>query len=220
MQDRIGPNRVGPWGLLQPLADGGKIFLKEEVIPAHVDKVFYLLAPAVGVRAPALLALAVVPFGSTTSRRPPPQATLAAFDTAQQAVSRAASRFSRRPGPRHRHPVYVRHRLAGGVRRDPRRVECEQQVLAARLAAVVGPDHQLRNPARHEHRRRAALRRSLNLETIIAWQAGTDWHVFFQPLAFLLFFTAACTPSATACRSTCRKPSRNSSAATTPSIRR
>src|SRR6266542_6101049 len=47
MQDRIGPNRVGPGGLLQPLADGGKFFLKEEVIPTHVDKVFYLLAPAV-----------------------------------------------------------------------------------------------------------------------------------------------------------------------------
>src|SRR5260370_1103538 len=49
IQDRIGPNRVGPGGLLQPLADGGKFFLKEEVIPKHVDKVFYLLAPAVAV---------------------------------------------------------------------------------------------------------------------------------------------------------------------------
>lgn len=64
MQDRIGPNRVGPGGLLQPLADGGKFFLKEEVIPDHVDKVFYLLAPAVAVGT-ALLALAVVPFGAT-----------------------------------------------------------------------------------------------------------------------------------------------------------
>ena len=49
MQDRLGPNRVGPGGLLQPLADGGKFFLKEEVIPSHVDKVFYVLAPAVAV---------------------------------------------------------------------------------------------------------------------------------------------------------------------------
>src|SRR3954469_5127170 len=67
MQDRLGPNRVGPGGLLQPLADGGKFFLKEEVIPSHVDKVFYLLAPAVAVGT-ALLALAIVPFGAT----PPP----------------------------------------------------------------------------------------------------------------------------------------------------
>ncbi|MBN9122517.1 MAG: NADH-quinone oxidoreductase subunit NuoH [Planctomycetes bacterium] len=65
MQDRVGPNRVGPGGLLQPIADGGKFFLKEEVIPDHVDKVFYLLAPAVAVGT-ALLALAIVPFGATT----------------------------------------------------------------------------------------------------------------------------------------------------------
>ena len=65
MQDRIGPNRAGPGGLLQPIADGGKFFLKEEVIPDHVDKVFYMLAPAVAVGT-ALMALAIVPFGATT----------------------------------------------------------------------------------------------------------------------------------------------------------
>jgi NADH-quinone oxidoreductase subunit H len=64
MQDRIGPNRVGPGGLLQPIADGGKFLLKEEVIPDHVDRVFYLLAPAVAVGT-ALLTLAIVPFGAT-----------------------------------------------------------------------------------------------------------------------------------------------------------
>jgi NADH-quinone oxidoreductase subunit H len=68
-QDRFGPNRVGPWGLLQPIADGLKFLLKEEVIPSHVDRIFYLLAPAVAL-ATALLAFAVVPFGPTT---PPPQ---------------------------------------------------------------------------------------------------------------------------------------------------
>jgi NADH-quinone oxidoreductase subunit H len=69
VQDRVGPNRVGPGGLLQPIADGGKMFLKEEVIPAHVDRVFFLLAPAVAF-ATAMLAIAVVPFGSTTPPKP------------------------------------------------------------------------------------------------------------------------------------------------------
>ncbi|MFM7865709.1 MAG: NADH-quinone oxidoreductase subunit H, partial [Planctomycetaceae bacterium] len=62
MQDRVGPNRVGPMGLLQPLADGVKLLLKEEVIPPHVDRVLFLIAPGISVFT-ALLAFAVVPFG-------------------------------------------------------------------------------------------------------------------------------------------------------------
>src|SRR5438105_13510482 len=66
VQDRLGPNRVGPWGLLQPLADGGKMFLKEEVIPTHVDRIFFLLAP-VAALGTALLTMAMVPFGGTSA---------------------------------------------------------------------------------------------------------------------------------------------------------
>jgi NADH-quinone oxidoreductase subunit H len=77
MQDRLGPNRVGPKGLFQPLADGGKFFLKEEVVPSHVDRIFYLLAPAVAVGT-ALLALAIVPFGATTPAPDPVPARLTA----------------------------------------------------------------------------------------------------------------------------------------------
>jgi NADH-quinone oxidoreductase subunit H len=66
MQDRVGPNRVGPWGLLQPLADGAKFILKEDIIPSHVDKVLYILAPCMAVFT-AMLAFAVVPFGPVDS---------------------------------------------------------------------------------------------------------------------------------------------------------
>ncbi len=62
MQDRIGPNRVGPYGLFQPVADGLKILLKEGVIPSHVDKTLFLTAPAISVFT-TMLAFAVVPFG-------------------------------------------------------------------------------------------------------------------------------------------------------------
>jgi NADH-quinone oxidoreductase subunit H len=62
MQDRRGPNRVGPFGIFQPLADGLKFLLKEDVIPAQVDKTLYLLAPTVSLFT-TLLAFAVVPFG-------------------------------------------------------------------------------------------------------------------------------------------------------------
>src|SRR3954469_13812547 len=63
MQDRIGPNRVGPYGLLQPLADGLKFILKEDVVPGYADKLLFLVAPGIAVST-ALLAFAVVPFGA------------------------------------------------------------------------------------------------------------------------------------------------------------
>ncbi|WP_300335543.1 NADH-quinone oxidoreductase subunit NuoH [Accumulibacter sp.] len=64
MQVRIGPNRVGPWGLIQPIADGLKLFLKEVVVPTGADKSVFLIAPMFAF-APALAAWAVVPFNDT-----------------------------------------------------------------------------------------------------------------------------------------------------------
>ncbi|MFO0969188.1 MAG: NADH-quinone oxidoreductase subunit NuoH [Gemmataceae bacterium] len=72
VQDRIGPNRVGPKGLFQPLADGLKFLLKEEMIPGYVDKVLFLLAPCIAMGV-AMFAFAVVPFGPV---EPPPRMTV------------------------------------------------------------------------------------------------------------------------------------------------
>ena len=63
IQDRLGPNRVGFQGLVQPIADGLKFLLKEDFTPGHVNKFYYWLAPALAL-IPALLSVAVVPFGS------------------------------------------------------------------------------------------------------------------------------------------------------------
>ena len=68
IQDRIGPNRVGPFGLFQPWADMVKSFFKEEIIPAHVRKIFFTLAPMLAL-IPAILNLAVIPFGSTLGKQ-------------------------------------------------------------------------------------------------------------------------------------------------------
>lgn len=62
LQDRIGPNRVGPFGLLQPIADMIKFFVKEDIIPTSADHVLHLLAPIIVV-IPVVLAFAVIPWG-------------------------------------------------------------------------------------------------------------------------------------------------------------
>src|ERR1041385_409921 len=62
MQNRLGPNRVGPLGLLQSLADVIKFIAKEDFIPEHVEKFYYILAPIVPLL-PAFMTFAVVPFG-------------------------------------------------------------------------------------------------------------------------------------------------------------
>ena len=62
MQTRIGPNRAGPWGILQPVADGVKLIFKEEFVPKEADKLLFMLAPVITV-IPALIITAVVPWG-------------------------------------------------------------------------------------------------------------------------------------------------------------
>ncbi len=64
IQDRPGPNRVGPFGLLQPLADAMKFFFKEDIIPTKADAVLYILAPAIALFS-ALTTFAVIPYGSS-----------------------------------------------------------------------------------------------------------------------------------------------------------
>jgi len=189
IQDRIGPNRVGPGGLLQPLADGGKFFLKEEVIPKHVDKVFYMLAPAVAVIT-ALMAIAVVPFGSTVSP-PGPRPNLASLEATQNEYQRHFS-FVMAPavdvgvlyvfalGSLAVYGVILagwsannKYSLLGALRSSAQIISYEiplgMSVLGVFL--IVG---------------------SLNLEAIADWQAEHRyWLVLVQPLAFLLFLVAA-----------------------------
>src|SRR5437762_7740820 len=62
IQNRYGPNRVGPFGLFQPIADGIKLLIKEDIVPTRADKVVHFLAPIMGAM-PAILALGVIPYG-------------------------------------------------------------------------------------------------------------------------------------------------------------
>ncbi len=187
VQDRLGPNRVGPWGLFQPVADGAKMFLKEDVIPSHVDRVFFVLAPIVSF-ATALLAMAVVPVGPTAPP-PGPQPTLAAFNEAQAEYARHFS-FVIVPGL-DIGILYVfalgslavygvilagwsannKYSLLGSLRSSAQIVSYEIPLGMSIVGVLL-------------------FSGSLNLERIIAWQQQHTWFVFTQPLAFLLFMTA------------------------------
>jgi len=64
IQDRLGPNRVGPFGLFQPIADGLKFMFKEDFVPAKANKILHAIAPAI-IMGTAIIALSVIPFGSS-----------------------------------------------------------------------------------------------------------------------------------------------------------
>lgn len=191
MQDRIGPNRVGPWGLLQPLADGIKMLIKEDIVPDHVDRVFYLLAPGVAA-ATALLALAVVPFGATVAP-PLPQPTAAAFEQAmtQYQAALATDRCVIAPSVDIGFlftfavtslAVYGiilggwssnnKYSMLGALRSSAQLISYEIPMGMAVVGVVL-------------------FAGSLNLETIVQDQVQHGWNILFQPLAFLLFLTSA-----------------------------
>src|SRR5580692_7890186 len=62
LQDRVGPDRAGPFGILQPLADGGKMFLKEEIIPTNASPFLFIAGPSLAILT-ACIGSAVIPWG-------------------------------------------------------------------------------------------------------------------------------------------------------------
>src|SRR3954463_7972779 len=75
-QDRIGPNRVGPLGLFQPLADGLRFILKEDYRPKHVDKILFTIAPAIMIIV-IIISIAVIPWGGIKETTVPAGMTIA-----------------------------------------------------------------------------------------------------------------------------------------------
>lgn len=179
MQVRLGPMRTGWHGLLQPIADGVKLFFKEEIIPSQADKFAFLIAPLIAL-VPAFIGFAVIPFGETieVGGYKIPLQIAAYYDTASgQVVDLNVG------------VLYIlalasvgvygivlagwssnsKYSLLGGLRSSAQMISYE---LAAGLAIVSV----------------FMLSESLSLQKIVADQANGAWYAFKQPLAFILFF--------------------------------
>ncbi|MCC6234413.1 MAG: NADH-quinone oxidoreductase subunit NuoH [Verrucomicrobiales bacterium] len=184
IQDRVGPNRANPffaryipylgmklvrWGIFQPMADALKAILKEDYTPAHVRKVYFWIAPALAM-VPALLTLAVIPFGSQLGAQ---KMVIADLDVGVLYTFGIVSLG-----------VYgivlagyaanSKYPFLGGIRSSAQMISYE---IAMGLSVI---------PV-------FLLVGSLNLSDVIGAQSGSllAWHVFKQPVAFFVFLVAA-----------------------------
>ena len=172
IQGRLGPNRVGPQGILQPLADGIKFLMKEDIIPAGVDKPIFILAPAI-LLIPALMTFAVIPFGSDITlfgRQIPLQIAdvnvgilyiLALTSIGVYGIVLAGWSSN------------SKYSLLGGLRSSAQLISYELAMGLAVVSIIL-------------------LSGSLKLNDIVGDQQGSlfSWNVFKQPLAFIIFLVA------------------------------
>jgi NADH-quinone oxidoreductase subunit H len=178
MQDRIGPNRVGPWGLLQPIADGAKFLLKEDVIPAYVDKTLFILAPCLAALT-TMLAFAVVPFGPVENA--PSFMRFVIVPNVDIGIVFIFAIGS----------LAVYGIILGGWASNNK-----YSALGALRASAQVISYEI--PLGMSVLGIALLGGTLNLEQILLNQANggiTGWYFWTQPLACLIFFTAALAES-------------------------
>jgi NADH-quinone oxidoreductase subunit H len=169
IQDRRGPNRFGPFGLLQPAADAVKAFLKEDFTPAHVRKIYFWLAPAI-VMIPGIVVVAVIPFGSFIGHQ---KMVIADLDVGilytfgivslgvYGIVLAGYASNSKFP-------------FLGGIRSSAQLISYEIAMGMSVVAVFL-------------------LVGNLNLTQVVLYQSGGlfHWLVFKQPIAFIIFAVAS-----------------------------
>jgi NADH-quinone oxidoreductase subunit H len=171
-QDRVGPDRAGPWGLLQPLADGGKMFFKEDFIPFHSDKWLFILAPGIAMFV-SLVTGAVIPWG--------PDLVLESGRTIALQVADvnvgilfimgfvSVGVFGIMIGGWASNNKFS---LFGAIRASSQMISYELAMGVSVITIVL-------------------ITGSLSVGDIVQAQHGMSWFVFKQPIAFLIFFICA-----------------------------
>jgi NADH-quinone oxidoreductase subunit H len=170
-QDRHGPNRTGPWGLLQPLADGAKLFFKEEFMPASADKFLYILGPSLTMFV-ALLTSAAIPWGPDlviNGVAYPLQMADVNIGVLYVFAILSIGVYGIMIGGWASNNKYA---LLGAVRASSQMISYELAMSLSLITIVM-------------------MTGSLSLREIVAQQQGFNWNIIYQPLGFLIFLICA-----------------------------
>ena len=171
MQDRLGPSRAGKYGLLQPIADAGKLFFKEEFIPIHAERWLFILGPAVAMIT-ATITSAVIPWGTEMpilGRSVQLQVADVNIGVLYIMGIVSVGVYGIMIGGWASNNKYS---LFGAIRASAQMISYELSMGLALIAVIM-------------------MSGTLSLREIVAQQEGINWNIFYQPLGFLLFFVSA-----------------------------
>jgi len=170
-QDRLGPNRVGPFGLLQPFADGGKLLFKEEIIPKNAEKWLFILGPGIAMVV-ATITSAVIPWGTSLpifGRDVQLQVADVNIGVLYIMGIVSIGVYGIMIGGWASNNKYS---LYGAIRASAQMISYELSMGLALIAVVM-------------------MSGTLSLREMVEQQAGLNWNVWYQPLGFILFLTCA-----------------------------
>ncbi len=173
IQDRRGPNRVGPLGLFQALADAAKFLFKEDIVPAAADRPLYLLAPVLAL-VPALTTFVVIPFGPDVEVGGRTVRLIVANADTGVLLLLALASLGVYSLVMAGYSSNNKYSLLGSVRASAQMISYELALTLSVVAVLVPVG-------------------SLRLDDVVRAQQGglLDWHVFPQAIGFLVFVVAA-----------------------------
>ncbi len=170
-QDRLGPNRVGPFGLFQPFADGGKLIFKEEIIPKNAEKWLFILGPGVAMIV-ATITSAVIPWGTSIElfgRTIALQVADINIGVLYIVGIVSVGVYGIMIGGWASNNKYS---LYGAIRASAQMISYELSMGLSLIAVIM-------------------MSGTLSLNEIVSQQPSWHWNILYQPLGFLLFFVSA-----------------------------
>jgi NADH-quinone oxidoreductase subunit H len=168
IQDRVGPDRAGPFGILQPIADGTKMFLKEDFIPKNADKWLFIIGPGIAMFT-ALITSAIIPWGTDLElfgRKIELQVTDFNIGILYLFAVLSISVYGIMIGGWASNNKYS---LYGAIRASSQMISYELAMGICAITVIL-------------------MSGSLSLSEIVEKQHGMNWNIFYQPVCFLVFF--------------------------------